>query len=327
MRIALVLPYSLDVAGGVGTHVMGLARWLAAQGHEPRVIAPGTKPVEADFPVHLVGPGIGFRFNGSIARLAVRPGQSRRALALVEGADVIHVHEPLTPGIAHAVASAHDVVVTHHARYTVPTAVAGLLRRRSAGIRALRRMAVSRGAAETAALVTGHEPELVPNAVESVPVTAKPATPVVAFLGRRDDPRKGHDVFRSMADRMRGQAEFVELVDGTAPPEQVQRMFARATVLVAPNLGGESFGMVLVEALAHGCGIVASDLPEFRAVVDDPRVTTWFTPGDVEGGVEALRRRLALGSDSEVARRLAQAYSWDSVGPRIVARYGAGPLG
>ena len=94
LRVALVCPYSLDEPGGVATHVLGLARWLRDEGHRPLVVAPGEKHQEWGVPVTLLGAAHGFQFNGSVARLAIRPAQTRLAAEAVTGSDVVHVHEP-----------------------------------------------------------------------------------------------------------------------------------------------------------------------------------------------------------------------------------------
>lgn len=322
MRIALVCPYSLDVAGGVGTHVLGLARWLHAQGEEPVVVAPGRAACDEDFPVHTLGSSVPLRWNGAVARLALDPRQARRAVELTRDADVVHVHEPLTPGIAHAVARAADrLLVTHHAHFEVPRPLQALLRARARSLGARDAVAVSDSAARTALAATGARPDVIPNAIE-MPGEPQHATVPgrVLFLGRRSDPRKGHAIFTALRSRLAGEAEFVEFVDGTTPWADVAAALESAEALVAPNLGGESFGLVLAEALARGCGIVASDLPAFRAVVDDSRLVDWFPPGDVEGAAEAVRRRLSAGTDAQLARESARRYSWDTVGPLLHAR-------
>lgn len=341
MRIALVCPYSLDVPGGVATHVLGLARWLAGEGHAPFVIAPGTLPVDAGVEVRLLGPSTGLRFNGSTANLALRRSQARRARELVAEADVVHVHEPLTPGVAYAAGrAARRLVVTHHAHWEVPGWAAPLLRVRARGLGERTTIAVSPAAARTARAVVGREPLVIPNAIELPPAVGPRAggPPVVLFVGRRDDPRKGFRVFERIAEAMAGEARFVAVGPGrgsSAPVETHGQVSAgalsawldEASVVVAPNLGGESFGLVLVEALAHGCGLVASSLPAFREVVGDARVAEWFPPSDAPAAVAAIRAMSARGQDVEAARRIARRFSWEVVGPAVVRCYRPDGLG
>ncbi|WP_297751364.1 glycosyltransferase family 4 protein [uncultured Tessaracoccus sp.] len=332
MKIGIVCPYSFDQPGGVGTHVRGLAHWLHEQGHGVLVVAPGTgssKPGEM-----LVGDSVPLQFNGSTAHLALAPAQARRAIAALREADVVHVHEPLTPGLSFAAARAcRPLVVTHHAQFA-PGLLTPLLRMRSAMIGRRVSLAVSDGAAATALAATGAHPDVIPNGIALPEENDKPTSqlPVVLYVGRRDDARKGYPIFEAVAERMSHEARFVALGPGRVSSHHIAEYGAvtdaernawlhEASVLVAPNTFGESFGLVLVEALAHGCGVVASDLPTFRAVADDPRCMSWFPPGDVEAATEALRKRLTVGGDASIARELAARYSWEHIGPRIVAAY------
>lgn len=336
MRIALVCPYSLDVPGGVGTHVLGLARWLAGQGHDPYVIAPGTRQGEADVEVRPLGRSVPLPFNGSWARLALSPAQSRRAVRALEGADVVHVHEPLTPGIAFATArAAETLVVTHHAAYEIGGFLAGLLRRGATRLGPRRTIAVSRAAADTAGAVTGEAATIIPNGIALPDPAPRHRTqpPTVLFVGRRDDSRKGYPIFEHVARAMAGEARFVAVGPGRVvasehvdvlpevSDQELGQWLGRADAVVAPNLGGESFGLVLVEALAHGSGLVASDLHAFRRVVDDERVVTWFTSRDADGAVRAVREQLARGPDAVAARAVAGRFSWDVIGPRVLQEY------
>lgn len=334
MKVALVTPYSLDDAGGVGTHVLGLAQWLVDAGHEPLVVAPGRRPVLARHSVELLGRAMPLPFNGSTARLALSPLQARRALTIVEGADVIHVHEPLTLGMAHAVAAraVAPLVVTHHAHFTPGSALQQVLRRRAARLPGREAIAVSAAAADTARAATGSRPGIIPNAITLPAPMPKPEGGSVLFVGRAADPRKGYRVFRALRHALQGEARFVEITDGHSHPADVARAMSEARVLVAPNLGGESFGMVLVEALAHGCAVVASDLPAFRAVIGDEAPVRWFPPGDLDSAMAALRACLSTTPDPDLARMAARRYSWEVVGPRILERYeaaiaSAGPAG
>ena len=336
MRLALVTPYSFDTPGGVATHVRGLAHWLRGEGHEVRVIAPGTGA--SDEGEVLLGRSASFRFNGSVAQLAIRPAQSRRAIEAARWADVVHVHEPLTPGIAHAVAKAAPrLVVTHHASFS-PGPLAPLLRLRARRLTPASRIAVSKAAADTAEAVTGHRPTVIHNAITMTPrPSARAGRPTVAFLGRLDDPRKGYSVFTRLAPLLPG-VDLVAIGPGSGgaagvrelgllSDEERSAVLARADIVVAPNLYGESFGLVLIEALAQGASVVASDLPQFRAVIDDPSVISWFQPGDSEGAASAIRARLADPTDPVLAWDHARRYSWDEVGPRLLAAYRAAAVG
>lgn len=335
MRIALVCPYNLDRPGGVATHVLGLARWLNATGHEAKVVAPGTRAPK-DVPVLLLGPTRDFRFNGSTAQLAVSASQRTAARAAVQGVDVVHVHEPLTPGAAYTAAkAASPLVVTHHASFTVPAMVAPLLRYRAKKLGPRLSLAVSEAAARTAQAAVGHRPPIIPNAIR-LPDARPPLrsdTPRVVFLGRRDDPRKGYAVFHALA-QSGIEADFVAIGPGGDPgpgvrslgildDERLSEELRGSSVVVASNLGGESFGMVLIEALAAGCTLVASDLPAFREVVGGTPVARWFRPGETDAARAALLSALGEPADPDQARLVARRYAWESIGPRIVGIYRA----
>lgn len=331
MRIVLVCPYSFDVPGGVGTHVRGLAQWLRGNGYDAVVVAPGT--FSGDDQEILVGGAKGFAFNGSVANLAISPHQMRMVRGLVKDADVVHVHEPLTPGIGFAAAlTAKRLVVTHHASFR-PRLTRPVLRAMSRMIGPRVAMAVSKAAAFTALSATGIRPLVVPNAIELPPAGKRAdGLPLVFFVGRRDDPRKGFRLFMDVAERMQDEARFVAIGPGHARSDYVADLgvvtdadlhewLRQGSVLLAPNTGGESFGMVLVEALAHGLSVAASDLPAFRDLAGGSSAFSWFPAGDVAAAASSLRARLADAPDPAASRRVAERYSWEVVGPRILAQY------
>lgn len=329
--VALVCPYSLDRPGGVATHVTGLAAWLRTRGHRAVVIAPGTG--EATDELRLLGRALSLPFNGSVAHLGVTPRQAQQARAALADADVVHVHEPLTPGVAYAAARAARgrLVVTHHAHYR-PGLLGLPLRLRAALLPPRVGIAVSRAAATTARAVTGADAAVVPNAVALPPAPSGPREErLVVFLGRLDEPRKGYPTFAALA-RQVPEARFVAIGPGDGGGGPVEHLgplsdaerdawLGRASVLVAPNRFGESFGMVLIEALARGCAVVASDLPAFREVVDDPAVAGFFPVDDVAVAAERLRERLSSPAEPATSWRCAQRFSWDAVGPRLEAAY------
>lgn len=345
MRIALVCPYSFDVPGGVATHVVGLAQWLATQGHAPLVVAPGSDPAPeaAGVEFELLGPATALPFNGSVARLALGRGQARQARRFVADADVVHVHEPLTPGVGYASArAARNLVVTHHASFPVPRALGTVLQMRARALGHRGTIAVSGAAACTARAVTGLEPTLVPNAlVLPVPVGASrvPGPARVGFLGRADESRKGFDVFRRTAElaRRRGlDVHFVAAGPGDVRPGAVEMVgpvadkwefLSRLDLFVAPNTHGESFGMVIVEALAAGCDVVASDLAAFTDVIGQAGIGTTFRTGDPEAALAAITNRLARSHVRADARASAQRWSWDVLGPRVLELYRTARLG
>ena len=344
MHVALLCPYSLDTPGGVATHVLGLAAWLVSSGDEVTVVAPGTRNPSGHEGVdlHLVGRSVNVAFNGSVAQLAVRRGQCAESLRAIADADVVHVHEPLTPGIAFAVARhARNLVVTHHASFAPSRILASILRRRVAALTPRASIAVSRAAQRTAQAVTGARPEIIGNGV-LMPDPPPPhlgwrggARPRIGFLGRLDEPRKGFAIFREVAElagRAGLDAEFVALGPGRPHPGSVRLLGAvddtdrtlalqQVDILLAPNLFGESFGLILVEALAAGCSVVASDLPGFMDVLRQSGTGSTFATGDAGAALKALQVLVRAPEDPLVLHMSAHHWSWDELGPQVRARY------
>ena len=352
MQIALLCPYSLETPGGVGTHVLGLASWLAGRGNAVTVIAPGTTARSAPDGVtfHLVGRSRNFRFNGSVAQLALGRRQIADAVSVAKAADVVHVHEPLTPGLAFAVArSSANLVVTHHASFTPGPLLSRLLRRRYARLRPRATIAVSPAALRTAKAVGVEAAAVIGNGVllpEAPPKSSGPrggARPCIGFLGRLDESRKGFGIFREVAERAAPaglDADFVAIGPGrvSAGPvrllgavDEAERNHAlqQFDVLLAPNLFGESFGLVLVEALAAGCDVVASDLPGFQDVLSEAGMGTTFMAGDTDAAIAALKWALHNPQDPIQLHAAAQPWSWDSLGPDVLELYerSTDPLG
>lgn len=344
MHVALLCPYSLDTPGGVATHVLGLADWLVSQGDEATVIAPGTRrrAVPDGVALHLVGRSMDLPFNGSVAQLAVRRRQCATALGAARAADVVHVHEPLTPGIAFAVARAADtLVVTHHASFEPSRMLSAVMRRRASALHPLASIAVSQAAWRTVHTTTGSHPEVVGNGVllPDPPPERRGwrggVRPRIGFLGRLDEPRKGFVVFREVARRAHESgldAEFVAMGPGRVDPGSVRLLgsvndtdrnlaLEQIDVLLAPNLFGESFGLILVEALAAGCAVLASDLPGFEAVLAESGTGSTFPVDNADAALAALHTTLAVPSDPGALHRSAHPWSWDVLGPRVRDQY------
>jgi phosphatidylinositol alpha-mannosyltransferase len=318
MRIGLVCAYSLTVPGGVQGQVLGLSRSLRAAGHDVRVLGPcdGPPPDPAVIPL---GNSIPVEANGSIAALAPDvPAQLRTIRALWDEAfDVVNLHEPLAPGPTATTLLVEDapLVGTFHAagssasyRYLGP-----LLRWGASRLTA--RVAVSRDARALAASTIGGAWELLFNGVE-VERFAKatpryPDRPTIFFIGRHE-PRKGlsqlleavglldDDVSVWVASSGPQTAELqqrhahdqrIEWLGRISDQEKASRMRG-ADVFCAPSLGGESFGVVLLEAMAAGTPVVASDLPGYRNAARPERDALLTPPGDVAALAAALRRAL-----------------------------------
>ncbi|HEU4450741.1 MAG TPA: glycosyltransferase family 4 protein [Gaiellaceae bacterium] len=266
--------------------------------------------------------------------------------------DVVHVHEPLAPVLsAYALATAPcPVVVTCHSAgerlgwYPLGGALWGVLTKRID-----RRIAVSEAARRSAEPHVGGPFEIVPNGIE-LPPEADPGgrNGNVVFIGR-NEPRKGVPVLlrawaavhartgsrlrligadplsiRFLARRQGFSLEGVDLLGGVHEEELTAELGA-ASLLVAPSLGGESFGMVLTRAFASATPVVASDIEGYSQVADHAETGLLVPPGDADALAAALvelledeERRRAYGA---AARRAAEPYSWDLIGRRLLGVY------
>jgi phosphatidylinositol alpha-mannosyltransferase len=326
LRIALVCPYSLSRPGGVQGQVTGLARTLSRRGHVVAVFAPVDGPVALPDGVALVATGhsTSIRGNGSVAPVSVSPAAARRGVAELRAfnPDVVHVHEPFAPGLSYALLVAPDlrlIVATFHrsggsALYTLLSPVARPLAGRLAV-----RCAVSDAAAETARRALKGTYEVLFNGIETDRfdgVEAWPTTgPTALFLGRHEerkglavlleawsllgaaDPDSGPPVGRPVLwvagdgpqtealRRRHPESDTVRWLGVVDEDEKIRRLLA-ADVLVAPALGGESFGMVLVEAMAARAVVVASDIVGYRDAAGGHAVLV--PPGDVPALAAAL---------------------------------------
>ncbi len=302
--MALVCPYSLSRPGGVQGQVVGLARALERRAHRATVFAPLEAVADAPPGIELVAAGrpVSLPANGSVAPVALSMSAAVRSLRTLRagGFDVVHVHEPFAPGLPYALLVGRrlpPVVATFHRSggsvlYRVLRPLTSRLSRRID-----LRCAVSEAARTTAAEALGGSYELGFNGVEVGSfrgVEPWPTErPALLFLGRHEE-RKGLGVLLEAFDQLRartaaasGSMPAPELwIAGDGPEtaslrrrhpdsadlrwlgvlseEEKLRRLVGARVLCAPSLGGESFGMVLLEAMAARTVVVASDIPGYR---------------------------------------------------------------
>jgi phosphatidyl-myo-inositol alpha-mannosyltransferase len=319
MRVLLVSPYSLSMFGGVQNQVLGLAHNLRELGADARVVAPCDGP-PPERGIITVGPSTQFSSNGSIAPIASGKTVAQRTLEAcrVVEPDVIHLHEPLVPGPTQTLLISADepLVGTFHASYMSRVnpwyAVFRPPLRRWINRLAVK-TAVSEDAAEMSELSFGCSSEILPNGVD-VPHFAKatpwPATRSAIFFVGRHEPRKGLDVLldafaglerdavlwvasegRDTA-RLRGRdVPNVEWLGVISEEEKARRLRA-ATVFCAPSVGGESFGIVLLEAMAASTAVVASDIDGYRNVARANRDAILAPPNDARALRVALRGML-----------------------------------
>lgn len=359
MKVALVSPYDLTVPGGVQSHVLDLADALRFAGDDVSVIAPGRGDYVS------TGPSRGVPFNGAVAPISLGPSAaSKTASAIREfGPDVVHVHEPMVPVVGLAAVSrsrSAAVVATFHAS----SSSRPLRFARPLGRWLLRHLddviAVSDAAARTHARIFGVDTRrfcIVPNGVdvrrfadaEPLESIARLDSPTVLFVGRLE-PRKGFDVLIRAYTLLKTRHPDLHLVVvGEGPeltrarallPERLSadlhllgrvagddlpRVFKACDVFVAPSRGGESFGIVLLEAMASGCAVVASGIDGYRTIVIDDvngRLVPPDDPTSLAESIDALltNRRHAEAMIAEGRRRVAE-FDWPVVAQAVRERY------
>jgi phosphatidylinositol alpha-mannosyltransferase len=358
MRILLACPYAWDAPGGVQVHVRQLALRLRVLGHAVLVVAPSGTPAEESF-VRVAGRPIRVPFNESIAPIGPTP----RAFTVTRDAlrelrpDVVHVHEPFVPGpsMFAALSVRAPVVATFHAyaeRSRLAAAAAPVLRR--IWSRLAVRIAVSEAAAEFAARPMGQAGlRIVPNGADvELFASAQPAELPegrrILFVNRLDR-RKGFRVMVEAFRRLASERPDVVLIVagdgperpalrdvpietrsrvvmlGNVPHEELPPYHAAAEVFSAPATGRESFGIVLVEAMAAGLPVVASDIAGYREVVRNGVEGILVSPGEPGALAEAIAGVL---DDHDAAKRFGVAgreragrYSWDAVAGEIEEIY------
>ncbi len=319
MRVGLVSPYSLTRPGGVQGQVLGLARALRTQGHDVRVLGPcDGAPPEAG--VIALGNSMPIAANGSIAALAPDPSAQLRTIRTLwdESFDVLHLHEPMVPGPTCTALLISDapIVGTFHAagasrsyRYLQP-----MFRYFAQWLTV--RVAVSKDARAMAAAALGGHYELLFNGVDvdrfESAVPWPTTAPTIAFVGRHE-PRKGLAQLLEALARVPAEVRLWVMSDGPQT-EELRRRFAGdsriewlgrvsdhekarrlrgADVFCAPSLHGESFGVVLAEAMAANTAVVASDLAGYRNAAR-PRYQEGLlvAPGDIGALAAALTQVL-----------------------------------
>lgn len=334
MRVALVCPYDFASFGGVQSIVLDLVEGLRSSGDDAYVVGPGVPDdVGVDVGGAIVVPG-----NDSRAPIALDPRVRLRVREAVADSDVVHVHEPLMPLTSLAALGAgKPTVATFHAAVAPWTARlyraldgVGARLLRNAALTAVSPMALA-GLPDTWAPVT-----IIPNGIDVASFRLDvPKVPGRIVMVGRDEPRKGIDVMLGALPAIRAAAPDAQLhiVGADRPPvdgvvfhgrvrdREKREILASSQVYVAPHLRGESFGVVLAEAMAAGCAVVASDLPAFRAVAgDSARYFDVSDPARLASEVVGLfGKPTQLEGVAAAGVERAKMFDW----PGIVARYRA----
>lgn len=364
LRVGIVCPYSFDAPGGVQFHIRDMAEALMERGHQVGVLAPADEDTPVPSYVTAAGRTIPVRYNGSVARLSFGPASARRVRRWLDAGefDLLHLHEPVTPSLSILALwnSTGPVVATFHSsqarsrtlQFAYPM-IRSSLERISA------RIAVSEDARRTVVEHVGGDAVIIPNGVyvdrfaAAVPDprwTGTPAAPTFAFLGRLDEPRKGLGILvdavptvlaehpgarflvAGRGDDGRAEAEAalgrhvgqVEFLGGISDEEKAS-LLSSVDAYVAPQTGGESFGIVLVEAMSAGTTVVASDLGAFRRVLDEGEAGLLFRTGDPQDLARAL---LTVLREPELTARVraraathVRRYDWSTVTDQVLTVY------
>ena len=296
VNVALVCPYDLGIPGGVQDQVVKLAGWLRDLGHDATVVGPGNEGPDGAV---LLGSTKIVKANAARTPISLNPRMRARIETAVSDSDVVHIHEPLMPTVSLSAARIVDrpTVGTFHAdpprwARTGYSTLAPILSR------VLGHLDVITTVSPVSLSAVGHlgDVRVIPNGIDVDVYRGHAKTPGrVVFLGR-DDPRKGLDVLLEAWTTVQRRCPTATLhvvgaerdpsitgvtFLGRVSEEAKREELASGEVFVAPNLGGESFGIVVAEGMAAGAAIVATGIPAFLHVIGEAGEIV--APGDHVG--------------------------------------------
>lgn len=334
MKVAVVSPYDLSVPGGVQDQAVRLTRWLAELGHDPLLVGPGVTGPEG---AKLLGDTIRVPANRSSMPITLDPRVISEVRESVAGVDVVHIHEPLMPIVSVAATAIGDTptVGTFHADppgwVRLGYRAGSLLWRQ-----AIRRLNVVTTVSQVSgtAIAPFAQARVIANGIDVDDYGhERKVANRVTFLGR-DDTRKGLQVLLDGWPAVVAQVPDAELhVIGARRDEKITGVrflgrvdertklaeLGRSEVYCAPNLGGESFGIVVAEGMASGCAVVASAIPAFTSVLGD--AGCFVSPGDSEGLGERIVALLIDREDLRAKQRRAVVAVRRFDGSSIAAQY------
>ena len=362
MRIGIVCPYDWSVPGGVKQHIQDLTESLIELGHYVNVLTPTS--AEELLPSYATNAGstIALPYNGSIARIKFDPAAFTRTRNwLRQGKfDILHLHEPTSPSpaIIAAWSARGPIVATHHTANDSMYAVKNMqFLLQPMMEKVIARIAVSQEAKDTMIEHFGGDAVVIPNGVRvsnfsnATKLSGFDQDKTIVFVGRLDEPRKGlqnlleamPQVFAQYSDLKLllvgpgDKQEILKAIDakyhaniefkGFVSSEVKASCYASATLYVAPNLGGESFGIVLLEAMASGTPVLASDLPAFKQVLEDGKYGKLFETNNVNDLATSLIELLGNKSERENLTKQgltrAKQFDWSVIVRQILDVYEA----
>ncbi|ACV09030.1 glycosyltransferase family 4 protein [Jonesia denitrificans] len=364
LRVGIVCPYSFDAPGGVQFHIRDLAEALINQGHEVSVLAPADDDTPVPPYLTPAGASIPIRYNGSVARLTFGPRVAAKVRRWLNDGqfDILHLHEPMTPSLSMLalwlargpiVGTFHTALIRSRALQFVYPMVRPSLEKFSA------RIAVSEDARRTLIDHLGGDAIVIPNGVyvntftHATPTPqwqGTPDAPTIAFLGRLDEPRKGLPVLsqaiphilthypnarfliagkgdegkRHAEQQLSNHLTNVEFL-GAITDDEKASLLTSVDLYIAPQTGGESFGIVLVEAMSAGTTVIASDLGAFERVLDNGQAGYMFRTNDpndlARAVIEALNNPTERTQRTQRATEFVQQFDWKEVTTKILTVY------
>ncbi len=343
MRVLLTTPYDLAVPGGVNRHALDLMEALTARGDEVRLAGPASAPVGTDDPrIVRLGRVWSGNFNGARSHVTLdwRVAGAVRRLVSDFAPEVVHVQEPFVPllnalvlrqaGAARRVGTFHTYAERNRGYLWAWPWCRWIDGKLDA------RVAVSEAAREYAGRYHRMTLRVLPNGVRlpAAEATRRPGPPGrparVVFVGRANEPRKGFAVLAAAMARLEAETPgaFGLATAGRGTPRgevsDAERadLLATADVAAVPSLRGESFGLVALEALAHGVPVVASRIRGYEEWLENEPAAELVPPGDAAALAAALRRAVAEPAAHAVrcaaARTRAEAYAWPGLAERLV---------
>ena len=359
LRIGIVCPYSWDVPGGVQNHIRDLAEFLINNGHLVEVLAPATE--SEDLPEYVVSAGraVSIPYNGAVARVLFGVVANSRVRSWINEGDfdLLHLHEPAIPSLSLLACWAGEgaMVGTFHAAAKYQKAIVAIGPILEPVIEKLSaRIAVSESARLTLTAHLETDAIVIPNGIYADNYRDGTAREqwqgnTIGFLGRFEEDRKGlpvlldalpiisrfipdirvliagpgdsEEVLAKVDPQLRHRVEFL----GKISEEDKADFLASVSLYIAPNTGGESFGIILAEAMAGGSAVVASDIPAFADVLGHGQYGALFESENSESLAKViidLLRDETKRKDLAAAGALhAQRFDWSQVGEEIFEVY------
>jgi phosphatidylinositol alpha-mannosyltransferase len=369
LRIGIVCPYGWDTPGGVQNHIRDLTEYLLTQGHMVSVLAPAVN--ENALPPYVVSAGkpIAIPYNGAVARVLFGPVAFARVRQWISQGnfDLLHLHEPAIPSLALLACWAGEgpMVGTFHAASKKQRAIFAIGPILEPVIEKLSvRIAVSESARLTLTEHLETDAIVIPNGIFAEKFRNGSARHewkgnTIGFMGRFEEPRKGlsillqaipaiarvipevrlliagpgesEDVIKNLDPLVRSRVTFL----GRLSEEEKADFLSSVTLYVAPNTGGESFGIIVAEAMAAGAPVIASDIPAFAALLGDGMYGGLF---ESENTAELSMKIIEFLGDASKRNELALAgqehakiFDWDNIAEQIFSVYemsmvGSGPV-